>query len=226
MQPKPNGTDTADHAGHELLLRLAGRLPDELLWRLRDWLAAAERTAISAMLPRTLMSACVGLTDGERELLVDAVGGWGAPRRLLDAVLPVHVSGAPVARFRLGPPADLATLSMLAVIRGHPGATELRQCVRVDGHREQRIVLVTGGDTPWLLTGTLQRLLRAHGDRTPCVEVLPEHLEPPAYHRAAIAGSTSLWRATTPAAAPAAGRRHAAASSNSSRTSPGVLTTT
>ena len=26
-------------AGHELLLRLAGRFPDELLWRLRDWLA-------------------------------------------------------------------------------------------------------------------------------------------------------------------------------------------
>ena len=27
-------------AGHELLVRLAGRLPDDVLWRLRDWLGA------------------------------------------------------------------------------------------------------------------------------------------------------------------------------------------
>ncbi len=38
----------------------------------------------------------------------------------------------------------------------------------------------------------LARVLRAHGDRTPCVELLPAG-EPLAYHRAALAGSTLLW---------------------------------
>ena len=51
---------------------------------------------------------------------------------------------------------------------------------------DQRVVVVRGGDRPWLLTGTLQRVLRAHGDRTPCVEVLPAHGEltglPPGRH--------------------------------------------
>ena len=41
----------------------------------------------------------------------------------------------------------------------------------------------------------LARLLRAHGDPAPCVEVLPAG-DPPAYHRAALAGSTLLWRRT------------------------------
>ena len=65
---------------------------------------------------------------------------------------------------------------------------------------DQRVVLVRGGDRPWVLTGTLQRLLRAHGDRTPCVEVLPAHGEPSVYHQAAIIASTQLWRA--PSAVP------------------------
>jgi hypothetical protein len=89
---------------------------------------------------------------------------------------------------------DQAALSVLAVVRGHPGCVELRQGRRIDGRREQRIVLVLGAERPWNLTGILQRVLRAHGDRTPCVEVLPPHGEPPAYHQAAIIGSAPLWR--------------------------------
>ena len=56
------------------------------------------------------------------------------------------------------------------------------------------MLVVFGGDAPWLLTGTLQRVLRAHGDRTPCVEVLPNPDPPTAYHRAAVSGSAALWR--------------------------------
>ncbi|MHA6797082.1 hypothetical protein ACVGVM_26750 [Pseudonocardia bannensis] len=186
----------ADQACHELLLRLAGRLPDDLLWRLRDWLAVEGRAAVSATLPRALLRNRVGLTEVERDLLINAVGGWGAPRRLLDAVLPVHTPDPPLAQFRAGPAVpDLATLSVLAVVRGHAGTTELRQSLRIDGRGEQRVVLVLGADRPWALAGTLQRLLRAHGERTPCVEVLPSYLEPPAYHQAAIVGSAPVWTA-------------------------------
>jgi hypothetical protein len=45
-----------------------------------------------------------------------------------------------------------------------------------------------------VLTGTLQRVLRAHGDLTPCVEVVSPPLALPAYHRLALRDSVSLWR--------------------------------
>jgi hypothetical protein len=126
--------------------------------------------------------------------LETAVAEHGASRRVLDAVLTLSVPDEPGAAFRPGPEnPDAAALSLLAVARGDGGCVELRQALRTDGRREQRVVLVRAdGDRPWALAGTLARLLRAHGDPTPCVEVLPA--EPSAYHRAALAGSTLLWR--------------------------------
>jgi hypothetical protein len=177
-----------DAACHALLLRLAGRLPDALMWRLRDWLGAGGRDVLAATLPRELLRHRVGLTDDERELLEAAVG---SSHRLLDAMLPAPLAEEPTARFHPGSgEVDTAALSVLAVVSGHPGSLELRQAWR----DAQRVVLVLGGERPWALTATLQRVLRAHGDRTPCMEVLPAHGDPTAYHRAAIIGSVSLWR--------------------------------
>jgi hypothetical protein len=194
---------------HELLLRLAGRLPDELLWRLRDWLAVQSGAALGATLPRELLRHRIGLTEQECELLAAAVSEWGASRRLVDAVLPVDTPDEAATDFREPPvEVDAAALSVLGVVRGHRGCQELlqarRSAVMALGARsarpDQRVVLVRGGDRPWVLTGTLQRLLRAHGDRTPCVEVLPAHGELSAYHEAAIITSTQLWCA--PSAVP------------------------
>jgi hypothetical protein len=193
---------STDQVCHELLLGLAGRLPDELLWRLRDWLSAQSRAAIAATLPRELLRYRVGLTETECEQLATAIGEWGASRRLLDAVLPVDTPDRPATDFG-DPPVEFdgAALSVLAVVRGHAGCRELCQARRgavvVAGTRtprpDQRVVLVRGGERPWVLTGTLQRLLRVHGDRTPCVEVLPAHGEVSDYHQAALVASTRLW---------------------------------
>jgi hypothetical protein len=189
----------AEQACHELLVRLAGRLPDDLLWRLRDWLAAGSPAILAATFPRELLRHRIGLADDERELLEASVGGWGASRHLLDAVLPTDPSERPAVRFRASDQGlDAAALSVLAVVRGHPGCTELYEAWRLGGRREQRVVLVRGGERPWQLTGTLQRVLRAHGDRTPCVEVLPSHGELPDHHRTVIIEGTELWRATVP----------------------------
>ena len=185
--------DLGAAACHELLVRLAGRLPDRLLWRLREWLAAGADAAVAALLPRALLRHRVGLTDAERDLLEAAVAGR-APRKLLDAVLTVTVPDEPDVTFRSGPDPDVAALSLLAVARGVDGCVELRQTLRGTGRHAQRVVLVRAdGPRPWALAGTLARLLRAHGDTAPCVEVLPAG-DPPAYHRAALAGSTLLWR--------------------------------
>lgn len=197
-------TDRGDAACHHLLVRLAGRLPDRLLWRLREWLATGAHDALAATLPRALLRHRVGLTDTERELLEAAVAGRGAPRRVLDAILTVREPDEAHSSFRPGPAdPDVVALSLLAVARGDDACVELRQAARADGRREQRVVLVRAdGGRPWALAGTLARLLRAHGDPAPCVEVLPVGDSPPAYHRSAFAGSTLLWR-RPPSPAPA-----------------------
>jgi hypothetical protein len=184
------------HAAHELLLRLAGRLPGTLVWRLRDWLATGGHASVAAVLPRELLRRRVGLTDAERDLLVGSAGAWGAKPRLLDAVLPLPAPEEPPVLFTPDPVLDTAALAALAIVRSHPGAGELHQARRGG----QRVLVVFGGESPWLLTGTLQRLLRAHGDRTPCVEVLPTPEPLTAYHRAAVSGSAALWRSLVTAA--------------------------
>lgn len=191
---------STDHICHELLVQLAGRLPDDILWRLRDWLGAEGYASVAALLPRELLRHRIGLTDDEREMLTASAGQWGAAPRLLDAVLPLAAPEPTAAAFRPDPLIDTAALAVLAVVRDHPGCRELHQAVRT-GPGEQRVVLVLGADRPWRLAGTLQRVLRAHGDRTPCVEVLPPQGDLPSYHQAAIIGSAPLWRARTPVAA-------------------------
>jgi hypothetical protein len=200
-QPATGGTAMADRADatcHALLLRLAGRLPDRLLWRLREWLATGAHVSVAAVLPRALLRHRVGLTDTERDMLESAVAGRGAVRRVLNAILTLTTPDEPAAAFLPGPvDPDTAALTLLAVVRGERGCVELRQALRTDGRRVRRVVLVRAdGDRPWALAGTLARLLRAHGDPAPCVEVLPPDGvdDPPAYHRAALAGSTLLWR--------------------------------
>lgn len=185
-------TDRGRQACHELLVELAGRLPDALLWRLRDWLAAPSGTdTLGLLLPRELMRHHVGLTDHERDLLDEVAGGWGPARRLLDAVLPGTQPSRPPVAFTPEPaPSDAALLAVVAVARAHPGCCGV-SAVRRDG---RRVLLVRGGERAWELTATLQRLLRAHGERTPCVEVLArDDAAGTPYHRSAAAAAVPLW---------------------------------
>ncbi|WP_051342007.1 hypothetical protein [Pseudonocardia spinosispora] len=199
----------AERACHDLLVRLAGRVPDRLLWRLRDWLAAGGHSALARSLPKTLLRHRIGLTEAERSLLEACLPEWGVPQRQLDAVLPAAEQVDTPARFRAElAPEDLCTdvpgvsgwrdgvdLMLAAVVRGHPGAKELRRSWRVDRGRPQRVVLAHVTENMPALTGTLQRLLRAHGDLTPCVEIVSPPLALPPYHRMALRDSVSLWRA-------------------------------
>lgn len=182
-------TATAATAGHELLLRLAGRVPDELLWRLRDWLdAPGAGDAVGSVLPRTLLRHRIGLDARERELLAAVVEPGSPARRLVDAVLP-GAAGDAVAGFGPAEP-DLGTWSARSVVAGAPGTSALLVATRSDG---ARVLLVRGSDRPVELTAVLQRLLRVHGERVPRVEVLPEGIEQLDYHRAALAAAAPVW---------------------------------
>jgi hypothetical protein len=208
MSVAPQTDPAAERACHDLLVRLAGRLPERLLWRLRDWLASGAHPALVRSLPKALLRHRIGLTDAERDLMEVCLPSWGAPSRLLDAVLPatdpVQVSAKFQTELEPGEPcADVANpagwrdsvdLMLAAVVRSHPGARELRRSWRMDHTRPQRVVLAHVTENLPALTGVMQRILRAHGDLTPAVEVVSPPLALPPYHRLALRESVSLWR--------------------------------
>lgn len=193
---------SADAACHELLLRLAGRLPDRRLWRFRDWLAAGAREALAGALPRTLLRERVPVTVRESRLLSAGLVDAGADPGLLNALPWVDEPGELNFTFsaeaaELDSPVDPAAVMLGAILQGRPALTDVRGTWR--RHRfsagpAARIVLVTttsSGESP-LLTGELQRVLRALGVHEPSVEVIPDGIDMPSYHKAALAASEPL----------------------------------
>lgn len=196
---RPGG---AARACHDLLVGLAGRLPDRPLWRLRDWLAADATVALRTALPRTLLRHRVGVTETERALLGEAVTAWRGPLRLVDAVL--HAESAPEPAVTFAEPGraawDAADLVLRALLPTVGDVGEVRRAWRSGPTGgEVRVVLVSAvGDLP-ALTGAVQRALRAHGGADPGVEVIGAGTVTGTYHRAALAASDVLWRAGAPA---------------------------
>lgn len=204
-----SGLAEQERACHDLLVRLAGRVPDRLLWRMRDWLAAGAHADLARTLPKSMLRHRVGVTDPERDLLEASLPFWGARQRSLDAILPVAEPVETAFSFQAelrpdqpcadmpGPGGwrDAVDLALTAVLRGAPGAAQLRRTWRMDNPRPRRVVLAEVTENLPALTSTLQRVLRAHGDLTPCVEIISPQLALPPYHRAALRESVSLWRA-------------------------------
>ncbi|MFC6088140.1 hypothetical protein [Saccharothrix lopnurensis] len=179
---------------HELLLRLAGRLPDEVLWRFRDWAATDGILVLARVLPRTLLHDRVGLTDQEQRLLVDALVPHGADRSAISSIRGLDELPDPGYTFSPESPdrvsmGDSATVVLGATLRGRPGVGEVRASWRLGGNGPRRLVLVTATSGFARLAGELQRVLRALGEHDPCVEVLPAGLDLSPYHRAALEAS-------------------------------------
>lgn len=201
------GTDPTG-AGHDILLAVAGRLPDRLLWRLRDWLAAGAEVALRTALPRALVRHRVGITDDERVFLRAAVLGWGGASRQVDAVL--HLDAPPEAEVSFaareeGPGWDASDLVLRALVPTVGGVGELRRAWRTertarrtDPEPPARVVLLGATDGLPALTGAVQGALRAQGETDPRVEVLGPDSPATAYHRAALAASEVLWCAGAP----------------------------
>jgi hypothetical protein len=187
-------------ACHELLLRLAGRLPDRQLWRFRDWLAAGALDALAGVLPLTLLRERVPITAQESVLLNTATQEAGADHGHLNALPWVDEIGDLDYTFTSESPewvntGDSVAVVLGAVLHGRPEVVEVRGSWR--RHRSglgsvSRVVLVTVTADEAGITGELQRVLRALGTYEPCVEVLPEGMRPPPYHEAALAASEPL----------------------------------
>lgn len=188
-----------EQAGHELLLRLAGRLPDPLLWRYRDWLGEGAVTALARTLPKTLLKHGIDLDDREHALLVSGFVPYGADQHQVSSTLGVDVVERTRYTFTQDSPervnaVDLVSAVVGASLRGRPEVGEVRQSWRqVYGESEavrRRVLLVVAGTDCARLAAEVQRVVRVLGEEEPGVEVLPPWLEAPEYHRSALANST------------------------------------
>lgn len=191
-----------EQAGHELLLRLAGRLPDSLLWRYRDWLGEGAVVALARTLPKTLLKHGIDLDQHEHRLLVAGFVPHGADPHEVSSTLGVDVVLPTRYTFRQASPervntADVVVAVVGAALRGRPRVGEVRQSWRHvgDGSGEtdvRRILLIGAAGDCARLAGEVQRVVRVLGEEEPSVEVLSPRIEAPEYHRAALAHSTLL----------------------------------
>ena len=180
---------------HELLLRLAGRLPDEHLWRYRDWLAGGAAEVVARSLPNTLLRERIVLSDADHRRLSDTLLPIGADPATVNAILPGDEPAVDRHTFTSESPidskGDSEVLVLGATLRGRAGIREVRSAWRrtPTGAGLKRVVLVTASSDFVGLVGEIQRILRALVEPEPSVEVLPPHMEPTGYHRAALAQS-------------------------------------
>ncbi|HVW44979.1 MAG TPA: hypothetical protein VHC18_26880 [Amycolatopsis sp.] len=181
-------------ACHELLLHLAGRMPDQLLWRYRDWLGEGAMTTLARTLPRTLLKHNLDLDQPEYRLLVAGLVPHGADWHQVSSTLGVDEVTDNRYTFSGGAPdwvnsVDSVSALVHATLRGRPDVGEVRQSWRHGDGSPKRVLLVTATAGLPRLTGELQRVLRVLGDEEPSVEVMPQRFDLPTYHRAALASS-------------------------------------
>lgn len=180
-----------ESAGHELLLRMAGRLPDRLLWRYRDWLAAGAVDVLAKAVPKTVLRAGIELDRRDYDLAVAALVPFGADPHLLTTALGIDVASDTYTFIEANPDetnrVDAVAAVVDAALRGRPDVGEVRESWRYGGEPGvRRVVLVAAVTGCARLAGELQRVLRVLGDEVPNVEVLPQGIELPGYHRAAL----------------------------------------
>ncbi len=205
----PVGPDTADveHACHELLLRLAGRMPDASLWRFRDWLGEGAMGTLARTLPKSLLKHRIDLDQDEYRLLVASLMPYGADQHQVSSTLGVDDQPDSGYTFTECAPdwvnaVDSVSVVVDATLRGRPDVGAVRESWRYDGGSERgadgvgrdagaakRVLLITAVSGMPRLAGELQRVLRVLGDETPRVEVLPARWQPTPYHRNALTNS-------------------------------------
>lgn len=180
---------------HELLVRLAGRLPDADLWRFRDWLAGGATNVLARALPRLLLRRRIGLTTGELRLLWSALIPAGGDPAAIAAIVGVDAPDEQRYMFNLNSPnrvmpGDSALVVLGATLRDREGVGEVRFSWRTGSAGDvKRVLLVIASADLHRLAGEIQRTLRALGEREPCVEVLSPDMALPPYHQEAKAAS-------------------------------------
>ncbi|MGH3424400.1 MAG: hypothetical protein ACRDO8_06720 [Nocardioidaceae bacterium] len=187
----------------ELLLAFAGRIDDDALTDVRELLAVAEMDRALGLLAGCLAAGDIRVTDSERDTLYAVAGAV-----LLDPVALARVETGGSAedtshRFSAGTtaqdpragvlPAIDRTLDVLPGVRALHCVWRVTAAGTVPGPVPRRVVLVhiDAARYPAAVAYRLELALRRYG-LDAVVEVLPDGVPLPAYHRAALAESREI----------------------------------
>lgn len=209
--PDPTALDL-----HEMLLRLAGWVPDDVLVEARGFLAHGLHGEVAHMVAFAGTRCALPLTAGDFDILTDLLEVDGADLHELDTVELLDPGTLPPWRFaplprshdgdHRGVTVAEARLDedFVAAVAHEPVVCRVwRAWRRPVGDLPQPscpVYVVEADDARVLpaLTGRLQDALGAIGERVPRVEVVRAGSEVPAYQRMACARGRELWAAATP----------------------------
>ncbi|QKV74026.1 hypothetical protein [Amycolatopsis sp. Hca4] len=203
---------------HEMLLRVAGWLPDDALTHARRALAADRCAEVAQLLAFAARRTVLPLDEDDLDALAELLESEGADPAVLDAMELIADNPPLLWRFSLDWGAveaaegddgalliaALAEQDLLAEVTGVPGIRGFWSAVRRPAgdvsHPEPRVVYVVevdddadDADEPAELAGRFQETLSAAGERDPQVEVVSMHGVRPRYQRAAQQGGKLLW---------------------------------
>lgn len=190
---------------HEMLLRLAGTVPDDLLADARTRLAAGAAADVARIVVFAGNRIMLPLTAEDLDLLAGVLRAAGEDPYVLDAVELIDPDVAPQWRFTATAPEDGGdddSGALVAALAEEPAARGLWRAWRSPVYDTpypppRPVYVVAAGadaDLP-ALTALLQRRLVAAGDLSPQVEVTAIDDQPPPYQRIARAQGSLLWAA-------------------------------
>jgi hypothetical protein len=186
-------------AGHGLLLGLAGVLPDSVIARSRDQLAAGTLQELARNVMFCVLSQSLKLTSEDAAVLADLLDD---PAGLGE----VEIDDSDVTHWQFGaepPEADpvagaLDQVVSEALVR-EPDVIGCWQAWRTgtdEAAAKAVFVIEVRADTDLVgVTARMQQRLAAAGEASPQVEVYPQDWEPPAYQRQARGFGRLIWAA-------------------------------
>jgi hypothetical protein len=210
-------------AFHQLLLRIAGWAPDEVVAVARDRLARGETDEVAAMTGYAATLGRIPLPDRDVELLTATLGEAPPVVRAGDRPVlpPVAFTRTPSADGPDPAPDDGAADDLDPVDRACVDAVELESDGTADAvwrawrspdrptawPPPRRVYLVRAaadGELLALVAARLQEVLEHAGESHPQVEVFTGTDDLPPYQRAALAGAALIWTPGGAGAGPAA----------------------
>jgi hypothetical protein len=201
-------------ACHEMLLRLAGRVPDSLMARSRDWLARGELSAVAHSLASVIVSQYVVLAEPDSALLSAVLSDANIDRAGLAELtlgdfdpFPCYAF-APQAPLELHPGEEVQALGAETVdqaaveaVAAEPSARGVWRAWRFPSSgapwpppRRVFVVEVRALDDLGVAV-RIQKRLAAAGDVDPQVEIYQSGHQIPAYQQFARSGGELLWAA-------------------------------
>jgi hypothetical protein len=213
MPAKSDESQYQATATHEMLLRLAGRAPDDLLAQCRIWLAAGAYDDIARALAFAALTQKLIVSHDDVEVLALLLADTDGSTQMLNEILSETevIDDEPLPPYTFAATAagtdatamDAVDRVALDTVRSQPGGLGLWRAWRhpVDGSPwppPRRVYLVeveAGSDLP-ALAARVQRNLAFEGEQDGQVEVYQTDTQLPVYHRIARASAALLWAAT------------------------------